>query len=585
MATGVSILGFPGAWNQVDSQNVGFGLTNQMPPDLALEEQALNRRQQLANVLMQKALQPAQGQMAGRFYVPPTWAQGLAQLGTAAAGAGLTVANDYKRKDLADQNTNALQSAMEAYKQRIAPAAVEGDAYGPGQPVQSTVSYNMQNQPDPSLTPSGTWDIDKLQPDTSQQVQENKNRLAMAMMPQAQAPQAEAPLAGVPQNMNPWTMELIGKANQPPAEPVPTAQPDPLAAAFDQGQQYTRQPFSQPYSEITMNAPTTEGQRPTGTQYVERTPDEKRQAIVETLMMSQHPQARGIGQMLMQQDTAQQEKATQREFMQQEKALDRDVRREGIQASSEMKIAQMENTGQLLRMQIASQEAARQDASDSKKLLAELERKKDIEVAKIGAAAKTDTAHIRADAAQDKPMPARIMTQQQESLDAIGLGSAIESDLKSLENQIDSGKLKLGMVENVLGGAKNFLGLSDENSRNLQSLKATIEKMRNDSLRLNKGVQTEGDAVRAFNELLANLNDPQVVKQRFSEIRAINRRGVELQKRNVDVLRHEYGKEAMDFSGYDNQPAAVGQGGTPPSGGFSDPEKERRYQEWKKQQR
>jgi hypothetical protein len=287
----------------------------------------------------------------------------------------------------------------------------------------------------------------------------------------------------------------------------------------------------------------------------------------------------------MKQQEAQQAQESQREFLAGEHALDRDVKREGIQASTEMKIAQIDNTAQLTRMQIQSAEQARQDTSALKAQLAELERKKDIEVAKIGAAAKTDTAHIRADASQDKPLPARIATQQQESLDAIGIGSAIESDLKALENQIDSGKLKLGMVENALGGARNFLGFSDENSRNLASMKATIEKMRNDSLRLNKGVQTEGDAVRAFNELLANLNDPQNVKQRFSEIRAINRRGVELQKRNVDVLRKEYGKEPMDFTGYENQPAAVGQGSAAPSGAYSDPEKERRYQEWKKQQR
>src|SRR6187549_194316 len=65
-----------------------------MLPEIALQEQALNRKQQLANVLMQRALQPAQGQMAGRFYVPPSLAQGLAQLGTAGLGAYLTHRND-----------------------------------------------------------------------------------------------------------------------------------------------------------------------------------------------------------------------------------------------------------------------------------------------------------------------------------------------------------------------------------------------------------------------------------------------------------------------------------------------------------
>ncbi len=350
-----------GNWPQINNVADSLNLNSLgLPPALALEEQALNRRQQLANVLMQKSLQPAQGQMAGRFYVPPTWAQGLSQLGSAAAGVGLNVANDYKRQDIADESQNIMSQAMQKYRQSLEPAAVEGDAYGPGQPVQNTVSYNMQNMSDPSLTPSGTWDIDKLQPDTSQQVQENKNRLAMAMMPQAQAPQAEAPLAGVPQNMNPWTMELIGKANQPPAAPVPTAQPDPLAAAFDQGQHYTRQPFSQPYSEITMNAPTAEGQRPTGTQYVERTPEERRNALVE-LMANQHPQARAIGQMLMQQETAQQEKATEREQKERFHTDDVRLREMGIVENASGKLATLQNTMAMKEMDIAQREAARQD--------------------------------------------------------------------------------------------------------------------------------------------------------------------------------------------------------------------------------
>jgi hypothetical protein len=243
-------------------------------------------------------------------------------------------------------------------------------------------------------------------------------------------------------------------------------------------------------------------------------------------------------------------------------------------------MATRENTMAMKEMDIAQREAARQDTRALRESLEadkreyqrmQLQQAKNhddvlLKIAKIGADAKTDSAHIRSDAAQNKPLPPRIATQLQENLDAIGLQSAIESDLKALEDQIDSGKLKLGMVENAIGSTKNFLGLSDENSRNQASLKATVEKMRNDSLRVNKGVQTEGDAIRAFNELLSNLNDPQMVKQRFSEIRAINRRGVELQKRNVDMLRQEYGKEPMDFTGYENQPAAVGKG-TPSSGG------------------
>jgi hypothetical protein len=541
-----------GNWPQINNVADSLNLNRLgLPPSLALKEQGINRYQQLANVLMQRGLQPAQGQMAGRFYVPPTWAQGAAQLGSAAAGVGLNIAGEYQRQDIADESQNILSASLQKYRDSIAPQEVQTKAADTrsvnGSGVESGLPYGI----DPHTMPSQGWDINTYQPDTTQQVQDNKNAIALNT-PQPQ--EQEQPLQGVPQPMNMGSTGLTGPPNSPPP---PAALVDALQQRYDQGEQYTRQPFQQPQSQVTVSGAESAMQ--------ERTPEQKQQALVE-LMASQHPQAQAIAQALMKQQEAQQAQASQREFLAGEHALDRDVKREGIQASTEMKIAQIDNTAQLTRMQIQSAEQARQDSSALKEQLAKLERQKDIEVAKIGAAAKTDTAHIRADAAQDKPMPARMMTQQQESLDAIGLGSAIEADLKALENQIDSGKLKLGMVENAIGSTKNFLGLSDENSRNQASLKATVEKMRNDSLRLNKGVQTEGDAVRAFNELLANLNDPQIVKQRFSEIRAINRRGVELQKRNVDVLRQEYGKEPLDFTGYENQPAAVGKG-TPSSGG------------------
>jgi hypothetical protein len=169
---------------------------------------------------------------------------------------------------------------------------------------------------------------------------------------------------------------------------------------------------------------------------------------------------------------------------------------------------------------------------------------------------------------------------QQEGLDAIGLASSLNADLKALDEQVSSGKLKLGMVDNLLGTAKNYVGMSDEQSRNLVTFKATLEKQRNDSLRLNKGVQTEGDAQRAWNELIANINDPKLVSQRLKEISAINERASNLRKLEVDTVRRNYGLDPMEMSGFTDQPAAVGAGqGVAP---FSDAEKEQRYQEFKK---
>ena len=170
-------------------------------------------------------------------------------------------------------------------------------------------------------------------------------------------------------------------------------------------------------------------------------------------------------------------------------------------------------------------------------------------------------------------LPTPALKMQQEELDAVGTSASINADLAAMGQQIDSGKLQLGPVNNLLAKGKNLIGASDESSRNLATFQSTLEKLRNDSLRLNKGVQTEGDAQRAWNEMITNINDPKVVKQRLGEIQKINERAANLRKMNVDVIRSNFGVESMDTSPRENVPAAVG--------GF-DAEKEARYQAWKK---
>ena len=162
-----------------------------------------------------------------------------------------------------------------------------------------------------------------------------------------------------------------------------------------------------------------------------------------------------------------------------------------------------------------------------------------------------------------KPMPTSALKMRQESLDAIGTASSMSADLASLASQIESGALNLGPVDNLISEGLNYTGMSSENSRNYQSFKATLEKLRNDSLRLNKGVQTDGDAQRAWNELLTNINDPKVVMQRLSEIDAINRRAVELHQFNLNQIDQNYGRQPLDTSPLRSQPAAIGAGAPP----------------------
>lgn len=167
-----------------------------------------------------------------------------------------------------------------------------------------------------------------------------------------------------------------------------------------------------------------------------------------------------------------------------------------------------------------------------------------------------------------KPVAAGIQKTIDEHLHDIATAESNSADIASLISQLHDGKIRLGPYENQLSEGANWLGVSTNNSRNYNSLKATIEKIKNDTLRLNKGVQTEGDAQRAANELSSNINDAGVLQQRLAEIRAINARAVELRKLQINQLRSDNNMAPIDYTPYSRQPAALRGGSRPPLSSF-----------------
>jgi len=144
-----------------------------------------------------------------------------------------------------------------------------------------------------------------------------------------------------------------------------------------------------------------------------------------------------------------------------------------------------------------------------------------------------------------QPQPARLpvaaLKIEQEALDNSRTADKIVGDLDKFIQQIDNGQLDLGMFSNLANKARNNLGMSNEESRNLVSLESGLQKLRNDSLRLNKGPQTDGDAERAWQELLDNINDPQVVRQRLEEIKALNANAKEWHFQQANAVRSNFG--------------------------------------------
>jgi hypothetical protein len=138
-------------------------------------------------------------------------------------------------------------------------------------------------------------------------------------------------------------------------------------------------------------------------------------------------------------------------------------------------------------------------------------------------------------------IPTQLVKAQDELIEKVNISRATDADLGALQSQIEAGKLKFGPVRNVVNAGKNVAGVSDEESRAYGTFKSTLEKLRNDSLRLNKGVQTDGDAQRAWNELFQNINDTTFVNQRMTEIRKINQRAAQLHQQRLSVLRANSG--------------------------------------------
>lgn len=272
-------------------------------------------------------------------------------------------------------------------------------------------------------------------------------------------------------------------------------------------------------------------------------------AAIEAAMVSQYAPVRQMGALEHKTYENEQTKANDREARLHERVLTLDAAARNQDASAAERAARAAEAVALRRELAAMQDATRREIAQTQ----DVTRREIAEATRAAAEA----------ARQQKntpKLPTPALKLQQEELDAIGTASSINADLGGIATQIEEGKLKLSLGGNVAGSVRNFLGISNDNSKNLASFKSTLERLRNESLRLNKGVQTEGDAQRAWNELISNINDKGVVKQRLGEIQKLNERAANLRKMNVEVIRSNFGVEPMDTAGYTNQPATVGGG-------------------------
>ena len=106
------------------------GPFDNLPPEVALEQQRLTRQQQLANALMQNNQQP-QGQMIGNRFVAPSFFQNLQPVANMLTGAVLSNKADEKSLALAQQLRDRNQRDIQSYMGAMTPTTTTTEMAGP----------------------------------------------------------------------------------------------------------------------------------------------------------------------------------------------------------------------------------------------------------------------------------------------------------------------------------------------------------------------------------------------------------------------------------------------------------------------
>lgn len=520
--------------NPFTSKQASYG--NALAPgEWEMQGQQIMRQRKLAEALQQQADDPLQGQMVSGIYVAPSWTQGAAKLAKALSGKYQMAQADEQEKTLSKQiqqdRTDTLNNWMKAANGTPA-QQLPDDIMGPARPAVAgdsmAAAQILMGAKDPSLQQFGMQQI---------QAEQERKRLAAALggAPAGQNQAAGASAPGFDRN----------------GVPLDVAQS--LLAIDPSGKQYgeflreLRKPHFTPTGTATqMGTNGTVSMVPGADAAIKQITKAQKDAespyeIVEV------PMSDG-STMKMPKDQAL-------------KILSQSAQPTAQQASTVPPQQNMANVqSNFVDPSAMQQHLAKMPEGPDKELVKAAMARDGVKPVVAGRT-QTPADKIRAEnqaKSEWQQIPEAAVKEQQALLDVIGTMSGINADLNKFGSMIDDGKLKLGPLENLKSKVKNVAGVSDPNSANYQSFVSTLEKLRNDSLKLNNGVQTEGDAQRAWNELFTNINDPKVVRQRISEVQALNERAANLKRMNIDVMRKNYNAQPLDVAPYQSQPSAYG---------------------------
>ena len=140
----------------------------------------------------------------------------------------------------------------------------------------------------------------------------------------------------------------------------------------------------------------------------------------------------------------------------------------------------------------------------------------------------------KAEAARSKPLPAYLAKDEEADYGTATAATNLASDANNFIGRIKSGEIKFGLKDRATIRARQLVGSQDPDVIAREDYDKFLKVLTNESLRLNKGTQTEGDAVRAAKELESS-ESPAAAAAAMRRLVDINVRRT--QNASDDVLR------------------------------------------------
>lgn len=153
----------------------------------------------------------------------------------------------------------------------------------------------------------------------------------------------------------------------------------------------------------------------------------------------------------------------------------------------------------------------------------------------------------------EAPRPVTLTRDQERNLerylDEENELEGVKERLTAYQERIAGGQLSLGRPEVTMAAVRSFFNRSTPNDRAISDFRADMQRLVNDSLRLNKGTQTEGDAQREAQTVLDNLDDEGVVTAALTRLLSYNDRALSFRQQRIAALEGMRGQSAPQTGG------------------------------------